>query len=219
MKRSFSRFRLSRLSSFTLVELLVVIGIIAILASVLIYSAGAAIRAAKRAQANNMANQIQTATIAYYTEYSFYPTPYSATATDTTITDVAGSQTSWGNLIEALCGNIKPSTGSASSQTSITNSRGIAFLNLKSSDVDSKDAPLNPLPTGGEIYYNIAIDSDYDGILGVTPSAVTTMPNFAAASGSTLPSSGGTSTAGVAVWANCNGKTTSTNVNFWVHTY
>jgi prepilin-type N-terminal cleavage/methylation domain-containing protein len=217
MKRSPSRSRSFRLSSFTLVEMLVVIAIIAILAAVLLSAGGSAIRAALRAKAFNTATQIQTATINFYTEYSLYPVPGGTTA-DYTITDASSSATTWGNLIEALCGNIKPSTGAAATQTSITNSHAIAFLTMKSADVDSSDAPKNPLPTSttANVYFNIAMDSDYDGILGVSPSAVTTLPNFGATTFSST--GGGSTTAGVAVWANCNGPT-GTHANFWVHTY
>ena len=218
MKQSLARLRFFKLSGFTLVELLVVIGIIAILAGVLMTAVGAAMRAAKRAQAANLASAIQTSTLGYYTEYSVYPAPPGTT--DTVITDVASSAATWGNLICVLSGNIHPSAPlTAFTATTITNSRGIAFLSLKATDVDANDAPKNPLPTGTQIYFNIAIDSDYDGLLGTTPPTSTVMPNFAAGSPSSLPLTGGTSTAGVAVWANCTGLTTFTNANFWVHTY
>ena len=211
--------RLAKLSSFTLVELMVVIAIIAILASVILYAGGSAIRAAKRNRAANMANQIQTACLGYYTEYNVYPVGSSTTDGAAQIADLSANATAWGNLMEALCGNIKPSTGLAASQTAITNSRGIAFLTFRTSDVDASDAPLNPLPTGTEIYFNIAMDADYDGVLGVTPSTAN-LPNFATGTTSGFSSTtGGSSTAGVAVWANCNASTTSKNVNFWVHTY
>jgi prepilin-type N-terminal cleavage/methylation domain-containing protein len=223
MKQSFARPRLSKLSGFTLVELLVVMGIIAILAAVLVTAGGAALRAAARAKAANTANSIQTATLGYYTEYSVYPVP-TGTTTDYEITDVTGQKTLWGNLICVLCGNVHPSApGTVFTPTTILNSRGIAFLSLKASDVDANDAPLNPLPTGtganAEIYFNLAIDSDYDGLLGTTAPTQGTMPNFTTSTVGNITTTG-TSTAGVAVWANCNGNASTTmNPNFYVHTY
>jgi prepilin-type N-terminal cleavage/methylation domain-containing protein len=217
MKKSLSRSRLSRFSGFTLVELLVVIAIIAILAAILLGVAGPAIRSAQRAKAANLANQIQTAASAYDTEYGVYPVPTGTTG-DYTIADLSGNAGTWGTLIDVLCGNVSPSTGIAVPAGTIANTRGIAFLTLRTTDVDKSDAPLNSLPTGPEIYFNIAMDSDYDGILGTGTSAAQ-LPNFAAGTPTSLTLSGGSSTAGVAVWANCNGSTTSKNANFWVHTY
>jgi prepilin-type N-terminal cleavage/methylation domain-containing protein len=229
MKRSLSRFRLANLSSFTLIELLVVIAIIAVLAAVITTAAGTAIRMAQRVKAANMANQLQTAALGYYTEYSVYPTP--PTATDYVIGDTAAGTDSgaatatsdanaWGTLICVLSGNIQPSspgTAFTTAGATITNSHGIAFLTLKSTDV-TNNVPVNPLPTGTQIYFNIAMNSSYSGVLGTTaPSNV--MPNFSTASGTTLSLTGGTSTVGVAVWANCTGKTSLTNAAWWVHTF
>lgn len=227
MKKTLSLRRLFRLSGFTLVELLVVIGIIAILAGVLLSVFPTVIKAAKRAKAANMATQIQTACLGYFTEYSVYPVPSTVAAgTDWTIADSSSTDGSnWGNLICVLCGNIHPSSPATPfTPTTITNTRNIAFLNLKASDVGSsgsgQDAPLNPLPssTTANIYFNIAMNSSYSGVLGTT-SPSTVMPNFGTSSGSTTTTTGGTSTAGVAVWANCNGSTTLNNPAFWVHTY
>jgi prepilin-type N-terminal cleavage/methylation domain-containing protein len=221
MKQSLVRSRLSKLASFTLIELLVVITIIAILAAVLLNAGSMAIKAAQRAKAANLATQIQTATIGYYTEYSVYPVPPPAGApVDYEITDATGSQGTWGNLICILCGNIHPSSpATAFNPTTITNSRGIAFLTLKSSDVDNGDAPLNPVPPStANPYFNIAMDSDYDGLLGTASPTQGTMPNFSKSTPANMDYTG-TSTAGVAVWANCNGSTTSKNPGFWVHTY
>ncbi len=217
MKRLKSRSRLAKLHSFTLVELLVVMGIIAILASVLVVSAGSIIRQAKRAKFNATATSIQTSVLNYYTEYSVYPVPPNTT-TDFLIddTDSAGN---WKNLILCLSGNINPLTGASDTSSTITNSRAIAFLSLKKADVydstaTTKVAPINPLPPDtNHKYMNIAMDGNYDGVIG-TDGAVA-MPNF---SGS-FATTGGSTTQGVAVWANCNGSTTSTNANFWVHTY
>jgi len=222
MKRSLARPRFSKLSSFTLIELLVVIAIIAILASVILYAGGAALKAAKRAKAANMMTQIQTAALGYYTEYSVYPVG-SATTSATSPANISDSDSSdWGNLMYILCGNINPSTGlSTPAVTALTNSRGISFLTFRTTDVDANNAPLNPLPTGTEIYFNIAMDADYAGVLGTTPSTFLKLPNFSSGttSGFTGTTYGGSSTAGVAVWANCNGSTSSANANFWVHTY
>ena len=220
MKNLLSRKLRIRGHAFTLVELLVVIGIIAILAAVTLQVGGAVINSAKRAKAANTATQIQTACLGYYTEYSIYPVPTGTTG-DYVIGDSSSTdETSWGALIESLCGNLSPyKPGNAVSAT-VPNSRGIAFLTLKSSDVDAKDAPLNPLPSGSgasatNLYFSIAINSSYSGVLGTNAPSSTVMPSF----GGTFATTGGTSTAGVAVWANCNAKTTVTNGNFFVHTY
>ena len=69
-----------RPGSFTLVELLVVIAIIAVLAGIILSAGNTVVNLAKRAKAQNMANQLQTATQAYFTEYSVYPVPTGVTA-------------------------------------------------------------------------------------------------------------------------------------------
>jgi prepilin-type N-terminal cleavage/methylation domain-containing protein len=229
MKKTLRR---SKLSGFTLVELLVVIAIIAILAGVILSSGSMALKAAQRAKAGTMASQLQTASMAYFTEYSVYPIPASAAAGkdyeihDTTAgTDTTGTadDTAWGNLTSSLCGMINPSTGVAvAASTAIpANTRSIAFLSLKSSDVDAKGTPLNALASGTSIYFNIAMDGDYDNLLGVAPSVVLDMPNFSTGTATSLTLTGGTSSAGVAVWGNCTTKTAATacNAGFWVHTY
>jgi prepilin-type N-terminal cleavage/methylation domain-containing protein len=223
MKHSFSGPRSIRQSGFTLVELLVVIGIIAILASVILAAGGAAIRAAKRAAAANMASQLQTSCTAYNTEYGVYPVPSTQGATDYVIQDSDGA--SWATLVEALSGNINPLNGNTVAPTSITNTRGIAFISLKASDLDTVNsiaAPKNPISydSVGHPYYFIAMDSDYDNILGGTTGTSTgQLPNFATATNGSAPPMTGSSTAGVAVWANCNSSATSLNPAFWVHTY
>src|SRR5207248_9926739 len=61
-------------NAFTLVELLVVIGIIAILMGLLFAGGRAVQEQAKRTQAKNDLAQIVTAINAFYTEYGRYPT-------------------------------------------------------------------------------------------------------------------------------------------------
>jgi len=223
MKRTLFYSRLLRQPAFTLIELLVVIAIIAILAAVTATVGNTVIKEAKKAKAANTATQIQTAALGYYTEYSVYPVPSTvASGTDYSIADSGPTaQTAWGNLICVLCGNIEPYSPSTTfTATTITNSRGIAFLTLKASDVDSGNAPLNPLPTvvsatqTNNAYFNIDINSSYSGVLGTN--STTYMPNFGTPFNATQ---GGTSTAGVAVWANCNGSLSQTNAGWFVHTY
>src|SRR5207248_2340117 len=70
-------------NAFTLVELLVVIGIIAILMGLLFAGGRAVQQQAKRTQAKNDLAQIVTAINAFYTEYGRYPTSLTPDTTAT----------------------------------------------------------------------------------------------------------------------------------------
>jgi prepilin-type N-terminal cleavage/methylation domain-containing protein len=228
-----------RKAGFTLVELLVVMGIIAILAAVTLSVGNTVINEAKKARAQNTATQIQTAVLNYYTEYSVYPTPTGAASGDFGIADNDtalgnGTASSWGKLTECLSGMICPYNGTTSTETTYTNTRSIAFLTLKASDVDNgtttsvgdKDAPVNPLYNstnpyiGSHPYFNIAMDGDYDGIIGTGSSGITTLPNFSSTTFSTTGyTGGGSTTAGVAVWAVCSPSGSQIQAGWYVHTY
>ena len=71
--------RLARLEGFTLIELIIVIGIIAILAALLFPAGQSALNAAKKTTAKNQAVQIANALTAYETEYGQLPTNVSPT--------------------------------------------------------------------------------------------------------------------------------------------
>jgi prepilin-type N-terminal cleavage/methylation domain-containing protein len=223
--------RSSSRSGFTLVELLVVIAIIAILASVVVAGANGAINAAKRVKANNAAAQLQTAIMNYYTEYGVYPVP----STAATGSDVFYSDSDYSDqqpLMYALCGNINaynPQTANNNGQ--VSNSRDIAFLTLKKSDVDTNGVLINPFFTSATAqqnngYFNVAMDADYSGVLGDTGGIK--LPDFSGTIWKTGSTEGYVTsgiTQGVAIWADCDtsalppneGK--STSPNFWVHTY
>ena len=236
MKRSFFRRRLSKSFGFTLIELLVVIGIIAILAAVLFPSINSALMAAKRAKAANLANQIQTAALNYYGEYSVYPVPSTATAgTDYVISDASTSATAWNGLLYALGGNTEVNSAVTAPSTPPTNTHLIPFLNMKSSDVDNSGGPKNPATpsTGTYPYFNISINYSYSGTMGsstggplgatspTTPaSPPALLPNFASSTTGDIVLTA-TTTSGVAVWANCNTSTTIStwNPKFFVSTY
>ena len=100
-------------------------------------------------------------------------------------------------------------------------------VTLKTGDVGNgsttgtQDAPINPIPPNTtQLYYDLAIDADYDGLLGGTSStSAGKLPAFSPVTTSgSLPTTG-SSTAGVAVWANCTGSGTLVNSSQWVHTY
>jgi len=229
MKQSFSRSRWFKLSGFTLIELLVVIAIIAILAAVLLSAGSMAIKAAQRAKAANLANQIQTACMGYYTEYSVYPVVVASPPVDI----LYSSKTDWQPMSVCLCGGIDPGNpggGQYSTQT-IPNTRQIAFLTLNASDLDTSITPAVPkLPftiNGSTAYFQMAIDADYSGILGDS-TAGATPPDFSSMAATltayTPPTAFATTkklAVGVAVWGNCDPQSTATKThpNFWVHTY
>jgi prepilin-type N-terminal cleavage/methylation domain-containing protein len=222
MKRHFSK---PCCSSFTLVELLVVIGIIGILAAVLITSFGPALNSVKRAKAGVLANQLQTACVNYYSEYSLYPVP-STTTTDAYYDgSTAGSDTTgWANLCYTLCGNINPYSAAAVTDTGL-NTRNIPYLTPNRSDVSSTGTTgilKNPLPPNGsaaEIYFYIVIDSDYSGIAGDSGTGKGLIPDFANGTMTSLGKLPGGLAQQVLVWANCNQSKTVTNANFYVKTF
>lgn len=223
-----SRFyRKSRRSAFTLVELLVVIGIIAILAGVITISVGAAMNAAKRAKAGVLAAQVDASCMNYYAEYGVYPIPLGANGAggDLFIDEKNGNQ--WQLLTWGLCGNINPaktSDGSANSAATGINNRNVQYLQFSKGDVDANGALKNPMPPNGsadQLYFNIVLDTDYSGIAGDGASpAAGKIPDFGTSKGATINylNGGQGVPKGVAIWANCNTGTT-TNASYYVHTF
>ena len=228
MKKSFARPLLARNNGFTLVELLVVIAIIAVLASVIMGAAIMALRAAQRAKTYNLCSQIQSGAMNYYTEYRLYPVPTNPPPRWITTLMMARERSpTWKALLFGLCGNVNPYDGTTTVPTgAVANSHAIAFLTLKTSDVDVNGGPKSSLSfnSANNPYLNIVLDTDYDNIIGDSGAGNTLVPNFNTSKLGAMAyytTAGTGPSGGVAVWANCNTTTAaaSTNPNFYVKTY
>jgi type II secretory pathway pseudopilin PulG len=182
--------------SFTLIELLFLLGILLVLASVLLVSSGGPLPATLRAKAATEANQIQVACMAYYNDYGGYPVPTNA-PTGVELYYGTHDTNDWKNLMWALCGNINAYNATTVTST-VPNTRSIAYLQLSKNNIDDNGIPLNPIAPEMPSYFNIILDGTGSGPL-------TNLPSF-------MTNSGG----GVFVWADCNANGSS-NVNFWVH--
>jgi prepilin-type N-terminal cleavage/methylation domain-containing protein len=134
-------------SAFTLIELLIVMGIIVILMGLLFPAFRGAQDQAKKVQAKNDLAQIVTAITAYYTEYGRYPPVGSDDAPITNNKD----------LFDILRGVSQDDS----------NPRKITFMTLP--DVKDINNPRAGIGNDGQFYdpwgtpYQIAIDLAYDG--------------------------------------------------------
>jgi len=149
--------------AFTLIELMVVIGIIGILVGLVVPSLFGVYERARKAQAKNELTQIVNAVNAFYTDYGKYPT--SAVTDATAIYGPEGGA----NTNNLLFNELRPCTA-ANPNTSCTaaavlNTRQIAFISPR---VYTTATARSGIASDGQWYdpwgnpYNIKIDANYD---------------------------------------------------------
>ncbi len=128
-----------------MVELLIVVTIIGVLASLAFPAFNGAMNAAKKTQASAMANQLKTAVTNFYTDYGYYPTQPQRQELDNKV------------LYKILIG-----------KDTENNPRGIAYMEFKANDLDNPQEPtvfVDPWYRSVkslEQNYHILVDHDYD---------------------------------------------------------
>jgi len=162
-----------KFSGFTLVELLVTIGIIAVLAAILTPAVRKAMVQAQKSRAQTEMSGIAAAIKAYYTEYAIYPTSDTNGKYDHTFGGKGNNAPENKRISEIL--DILRDRDTPANPGHANNKRRIVFLEVPPNSMVGTDKEGFTYNEGEGYYldpwenpYVITIDSDFDGELGVS---------------------------------------------------
>ncbi|MFH0908541.1 MAG: type II secretion system protein [bacterium] len=158
--------------AFTLVELLVTIGIIAVLAAILMPAIRGAMVQAEKARAQAEMSGIVAAIKSYHTEYSIYPTPDTNGRKDCTFGGKGNNAPENKRISEIL--DILRDRDTAANPNHVNNKRRIVFLEIPPNSMAGTDKENNPYNESEGYYldpwgnpYVITMDTDFDSEVGI----------------------------------------------------
>ncbi len=164
------RIRTAKKAGFTLIELMVVIAIIAILASITIPVIGRALESARRARANAEVRTIQNAVMNYFNEYGRFPHGNNPGGSDYRYGELTGANVANRQLMNVLraIGSNQDEDGNNAEGNSdhAHNPRRIVFLEAPeyALNIGTTFNYLDPW----ENQYEIIVDTNFDGQLVFT---------------------------------------------------
>lgn len=145
-------------AGFTLIELMVVIGIIAILVAMTVPVVGRAVDSARRGQASTEVKSIEAALLQYYNEYGRFPHGNDPGGSDYIYGE--GGDADNRNLMNVLRA-VASTDGNADHSA---NPRRIVFLEIPDRSLSDDGDYVDPW---GE-QYNVLVDTSFDGNINVS---------------------------------------------------
>lgn len=150
---------------FTILELIVVVSIITILASLLIPAGGQARNRARQAKARSHIAALELAITAFQTDFGFYPTTqYTGSSPNFSVTSGATAETNNANIVELLTGFTFAGSRSPSNHTLVLSSVWNGpYLELDEADVKDTNGTMDGTlrdPWGNAYEMTLALDDN-----------------------------------------------------------